>query len=86
MTIVNMIIQCPSANNAELGCIVNVMEKTLTITADQTVRVPLLQMIYDMINSNASDETLALKFNLTLAETQRYRAAVKVFYDGTRRI
>ena len=48
--------------------------------------LPLLQMIYDMINSNANDETLALKFNLTLAKIQRYRAAVKVFYDGARRI
>jgi hypothetical protein len=49
-------------------------------------RVPLLQMIYDMINSDASDETLASKLNIPLTEVQRYRISVNKFYDGARRI
>jgi hypothetical protein len=49
-------------------------------------RTPLLQMIYDILNSNIDDEALALKFNMSLNQIRRYRAAVNVFYAGARRI
>jgi len=43
-------------------------------------RIPLLQMIYDMLNTNVSDGALAARMGVSVKIVKRYRQAVEKFY------